>query len=50
MQNLTPVLHETGCQLAPIRNLLSDPMYKRMYLAHMRTLNNENFANADYKT
>lgn len=25
-------------------------MYKRMYLfAHMRTLNNENFANADYK-
>ncbi|MBK7909698.1 CotH kinase family protein [Candidatus Pollutiaquabacter sp.] len=49
MQNLTPVLHETDANWPLIRNLLSDPMYKRMYLAHMRTLNNENFANADYK-
>jgi spore coat protein CotH len=50
MQNLTPLLHETDANWPLIRNLLSDPMYKRMYIAHMRTLNNENFANANYKT
>lgn len=49
MQNMSPIIHksETGWPL--IYKLLNVPMYERMYIAHMRTINNENFANADYK-
>jgi hypothetical protein len=49
MQSMTPELHINDAGWPLIRNLLSTPMYKRMYLAHMRTLNAENFLNGDYK-
>jgi len=49
MQTMSYLLHknETGWPL--IYKLLNDPFYEKMYLAHMRTMNNENFANGAYK-
>jgi hypothetical protein len=49
MQTMTPELHLNDAGWPLIKNLLSNPLYKRMYLAHMRTLNSENFLSADYK-
>ncbi|MFM8432440.1 MAG: CotH kinase family protein [Bacteroidota bacterium] len=49
MQTLTPDLHFNDSGWPLIRNLMTDPKYKRMYYAHMRTINQENFQNADYK-
>ncbi|MFM7217103.1 MAG: CotH kinase family protein [Bacteroidota bacterium] len=50
MQTLTPDLHLNDSGWPLIRNLLANPLYKRMYYAHMRTINSENFLNGDYKT
>lgn len=49
MQNMNPLLHETDVAWPLISKLLANPVYKRMYTAHMRTINNENFLNALYK-
>ena len=49
MQSLTPLLHATETAWPLIYRLLSNPQYKKMYIAHMRTINEENFLNAQYK-
>ncbi|MFN0216531.1 MAG: CotH kinase family protein [Saprospiraceae bacterium] len=50
MPTMSHTLHksETGWPL--INKLLNDPFYNKMYLAHLRTINNENFAAGQYKT
>jgi hypothetical protein len=49
MQTLSPDLHVTDANWPLISKVLSNARFKRMYYAHMRTLNNENFLNQDYK-
>lgn len=50
MQQLSPILHSTDVYWPLIKNLIADPMYKRMYIAHMRTITNEFLANNAYQT
>ncbi len=49
-QVMSPYLHITDPNWPLIQNLLANPMFKRMYIAHMRTIVNENFANGSYTT
>jgi hypothetical protein len=48
MQQLSPWLHLNYTERPLIKNLLSVPMYARMYMAHFRTIHNEFFANDEY--
>lgn len=48
--NLSPDLHLTDPNWPLIMRLLSDARYKRMYIAHMRTILEENFASQTYVT
>ncbi len=50
MQSMPPVLHINDSLWPLIKKLLSVPMFKRMYIAHMRTIVSENFANNSYYT
>ncbi len=50
MQEMSPVVQSTNSERPLIQKLLADPMYKRMYIAHMRTILNEHFANNSYIT
>jgi len=50
MQQLSPTTHATDPYWPLIKNTLSDPVYSRMYSAHMRTITNEFFANNSYQT
>lgn len=50
MQTMSYLLHKNESGWPLIYKLLNDPFYEKMYLAHMRTINNENFANGAYKT
>lgn len=45
---MTHLLHESDAGWPLISKLLSVPEYKKIYLAHMRTILNENFANSEY--
>lgn len=49
-QEMNHLLHinESGWPL--IQKLLANPSYKRMYIAHLRTMLQENFSNGSYKT
>jgi hypothetical protein len=49
-QQMTHLLHATDAAWPLIKQLLSVPKYKRMYIAHMRTILSENFANGSYYT
>lgn len=49
-QQLTHLLHASDTQWPLVRQLLSVPMYKRMYLAHIKTMLLENFDNDSYYT
>jgi hypothetical protein len=49
-QQLTPTLHILDNNWPLVKKLLAVPMYKRMYIAHMRTILNENFASGTYYT
>ena len=49
-QSMSHLLHENDANYPLIKQLLSIPMYKRMYLAHMKTMLQENFANKKYFT
>lgn len=49
-QVMSPYIHITDPNWPLIQNLLANPMFKRMYIAHMRTIVNENFANGSYTT
>ncbi len=50
MRNMAPVIHETDASWPLISKLMAIPQYKKMYIAHARTINNENFLSANYKT
>ena len=50
-QNMDPLTFLTSSFLSPrplIMNLLSDPRHQRMYLAHMRTIVEDEFLNQNY--
>ena len=47
-QQMTHLLHENDNQFPLVQKLLADPTYKRMYIAHMKTILQENFANGEY--
>ena len=48
MQNLSPVVHANDSMWPLVKNILAVPMYKRMYIAHLKTLMNENIASGTY--
>lgn len=50
MQTMTPILHSTYGAKPLIVKLLADSVYYNMYIAHMRTITNEFFANGAYLT
>lgn len=50
MQTMSYTLHKNESEWPLIYKLLNDPFYTKMYYAHLRTINTENFANAGYKT
>ena len=47
-QQMTHLLHENDASFPLIKQLFSIPMYKRMYLAHCKTILEENFGNNDF--
>jgi len=50
-QNMDPLLHHTQISVSPrplLRNLFLRERNRKMYLAHIRTIVNENFANQNY--
>ncbi len=47
-QQMNHLLHSTDAGFPLIKQLLSVPMYKRMYLAHIKTMIQENFADGSY--
>jgi spore coat protein CotH len=50
MQQLTPLIHSTDANWPLIKDVLNNPMFKRMYIAHMRTITNEIFVSNAYVT
>jgi hypothetical protein len=48
MQQLSPAAHSTDIYWPLINAIQSNPVYKRMYIAHMRTISNEMFASSYY--
>ena len=48
MQQLPANFHSTDVYWPLIKNILSNPQYKRMYIAHMRTIINEIFSSGNY--
>lgn len=48
MKQLNPLLHDAHSDWPLIMNILSNPMWKRMYLAHMKTIVNDNFYFENY--
>lgn len=50
MQQMPLSLHATDVNWPLINAVLGNPFYKRMYVAHMRTIVNEVFANNAYQT
>ncbi len=49
-QQMSHLLHDNEASFPLIQKLLSVPMYKRMYLAHIKTMLLENFDNDTYYT
>jgi len=49
-QQMTHLLHSGDASWPLIQKLLAIPMYKKMYVAHMRTILSENFASGSYFT
>ncbi len=50
MQNLDPLRNSNSNTFLLLKNVLVNPRYKKMYLAHMRTMITENFSNGWYAT
>ncbi|MEY4876243.1 MAG: hypothetical protein RL708_1392 [Bacteroidota bacterium] len=50
MRSMTPLLHSTNTARPLIKNLLADARFQKMYIAHMRTINNEFFVNNKFDT
>lgn len=49
LQTLDPLLHSNNPYKPLISQLLQDPLNKKIYLAHIRQINEENFLNGDYE-
>lgn len=49
-QQMSPLLHSGDPYWPLINAVLNNPMYKRMYIAHMRTITSEMFAGNLYQT
>ncbi|MFA4851161.1 MAG: CotH kinase family protein [Bacteroidales bacterium] len=49
-QTMPPMLHSNDPPWPLVNKLLAVPMFKRMYIAHIRTIVSENFANSSYYT
>lgn len=49
LQNLSPLLHADNPLKPLISKLLADPYYKKVYIAHLRQIIDENFANGWYE-
>lgn len=47
-QTMSHLLHENDSQFPLVQKLLANPTYKRMYIAHMKTIVQENFDNSAY--
>ncbi|MGD9488182.1 MAG: CotH kinase family protein [Calditrichaceae bacterium] len=47
-QQMSHLLHSSDSNFPLVKQLLSIPMYKRMYLAHYKTMLLENFDNGEY--
>jgi hypothetical protein len=50
MQQLDPLLHISHPDYPIINKILSDPTYQKIYIAHMKTILEENFADGSYET
>jgi spore coat protein CotH len=50
MQQMTPLLHSTDASRPLLMKLLANSTWQKMYIAHMRTINDEFFANGNYLT
>ncbi len=50
MQQLVPDYHATHADWPLIKAIMGNAMYKRMYMAHFRTIVNEQFAEGYYET
>jgi hypothetical protein len=51
--SMDPLMHHNSVSVFPrplMRNLFENPMYRRMYIAHLRTIIEEHFANGSYHT
>ena len=48
MKQMDPLTQSTNANRPLISKLLANPSWKRMYLAHLRTMLNENFATTQY--
>jgi Spore coat assembly protein len=49
LQNLDPLLHADNPYKPLISQLLKDPLNRKIYLAHVRQINEENFLNGSYE-
>lgn len=49
LQRLDPMLHSDNPYKPLISQLLKDPLYKKIYLSHIRQIIEENFANGAYE-
>lgn len=49
LQNLDPLLHVDNLYKPLISQLLKDPLNRKIYLAHIRQINEENFLNGAYE-
>ncbi len=49
-QTMSAFIHSTDPNWPLIQQLVANPMFKRMYIAHMRTIVNENFVSGSYTT
>ncbi|MCX6294936.1 MAG: CotH kinase family protein [Bacteroidetes bacterium] len=50
MQQLSPTIHSADPYWPLLNDVMNNAMYKRMYMAHMRTINNEMFLSNLYQT
>ncbi|RKX24494.1 MAG: hypothetical protein DRP45_08075 [Candidatus Zixiibacteriota bacterium] len=50
LRELDPFLHSTHPGYPIVNKILPDPTYRKMYIAHMKTMIQENFANSWYET
>ncbi|TNE60771.1 MAG: hypothetical protein EP344_06765 [Bacteroidetes bacterium] len=50
LQRLDPLLHADNPLKPLISGLLKDPLYRKIYLSHLRQINDDYFVNGDYET